>query len=227
MGSCNVPQNEKSGKDLIIKKCVEMVVDIVIADPADPELIQVASVDLEEVQVGDLVRFNKPIGSETAVTVGEIYFVVEVLPTGIKIASTINGSVIEFSAAHTDYDLEIFKTFAGSRSGSFSFNSEAIDISHAGTNQWKKTRDGAGMRSFSVSVSGVYSNSKLFTETEQEAINNALQCLAFADISTGKAYVGCFKATSFELTSEYDGEAGFSASFESSGAITIKAAVAA
>ena len=56
---------------------------------------------------------------------------------------------------------------------------------------------------------------------EASAFANSMVCLAFVDANAGRVYHGCFKIASLESSAEHNGEATFTASFESSGAITI------
>lgn len=217
MGTCNTTQNERGGKDLLLKICETVEVDVGTGSLAD--VINFGSHDLPE--VGDLVRFTAAeLGTaDGSVTAGDFYFVKSLTATGCKIAATPTGSAITFGAAHTDMDIELFRTIGGLRSPGFSFASEGIDISNHGSNQWKKLKDGAGMRSASISGSGVYTNSDNFQAMKASAKANELVCLAFIDVTGGVIESGCFKITSLELTGEYDGEANYSMSAESSGEV--------
>lgn len=217
MGSCNTAQNEKSGKDLLLKICKEIEIDVVFA--TDDEAFNATAHGLV---AGDLVRFGvETLGAVTGVTVGQLYFVVSTTANSFKISATPGGAAVGVSGDLTDVTIEVFQTVGGLRSKSIAFNAEAIDVSNHGSNQWKQIKDAAGMRSVSVSGSGVYVNEAVFKAMESQAFAQTLVCLAFIDASAGRCYSGCFKITSLENAGEYDGEATYSMSAESSGAVTI------
>lgn len=219
MGSCNTAQNERGGKDLLLKICKELEVDIAIGTADDPTAILATAHGLA---VGDLVRFlAAEIGTITDVTVGTFYFVKAVAANSFTIAATPTGTAITFTDPATNMDIEVFETIGGLRSKGFSFAAEGIDISNHGTNQWKEILDEAGMRSVSISGSGVYNNTTNFRTMRTNAFAQLLTCLAFIDVKAGEIYSGCFKITGIEASGEYDGESSFSMSAESSGEVTV------
>lgn len=225
MGSCNTAQKERSGKDLLMKKCVELEAAVAIGTGDDPTAIIVNAHELSE---GDLVRFGvEALGTVSEVTAGQIYFVKSIVDANkFKISASPGGAAITFTHAFSAMTIELFKTVGGLRSKSLAFNSEAVDVSSHGSNLWKKIKDNAGMRSVSLSGSGIYSSDSTFKSIEVDAFDNKLQCFAFVDVEGGRVYAGCFKVTSVENGGDYDGESSFSISCESSGEIAIYQAVA-
>lgn len=224
MGSCNTKQKESSGNDLLLKRCKEIEVDVQIGTGDDPTEILIADFDG---QAGDLIRFGvEALGTVSEVNVNQIYFIKEVTADGFKISASPGGAPITFTHAVASLTVEHFETVGGLRSKSYAFNSEAIDVSNHGSNQWREIKDGAGMRSVSISGGGVYSAADSYRNMENDAFANKLQCLAFVDVSGGRAVVGCFKVTSNEASGDYDGESAFSMSAESSGEVKIYQAVA-
>jgi predicted secreted protein len=219
MPSCNTAQNERSGKDLLLKICKEVEIDVAVGTADDPTAILLTA---HGFSVGDLVRFSAvELGTIDDVTADQLYFIKSVTANAFKIASTPTGTAIDFDQAITDMTIEVFETVGGLRSSGSAFASEGIDISSHGSNQWRKMKDGAGMRQVSISGSGVYSNIANYRAMEVSAFANLLVCLAFVDVAGGRIKSGCFKITALEETGEYDGEATFSMSAESSGEVTV------
>ena len=109
MGSCNTAQNEKSGKDLLLKMCKEVDVDVVFATDDEAFLL-----NAHGLVVGDLVRFGvESLGLVTGVTVGQLYFVVSTTANSFKISTTPGGAAVAVSADLTDITIEVFQTIGG------------------------------------------------------------------------------------------------------------------
>lgn len=170
---------------------------------------------------GDLVRFNT-IGNLTNVVAGKFYAIIEVISTtSFKISNVLNGTELVITGNGTDLELDIFSTFGGLRSKSFSFNTEGVDITNGDSDEWRKYLDKAGLRSFSVSGSGVYTNEELFQKVFADARENLLTCLMFIEVKTGMIFNGCFKITSLEVSGDYNAESNYSISAESSDKIEV------
>lgn len=216
MGSCNGTQEEKGGKDLLLKICEE--IEATIDETASTTLVTSVAHGAE---VGDLVRFGvDDIGTLTGVTEDTFYYVKTVPDADtFSIAASPGGTAITFGATFTN-TIEVFKTIGGLRSASVSFALEGVEKTNYGSNQYREYIDGAGIRAMSVSGDGVYNSSANFRTMETNALANLLQCFAFVEIVTGRIYSACFKVTSLETSAEFSGEATFSMSAESSGAIT-------
>jgi TP901-1 family phage major tail protein len=223
MGSCNTTANEKGGKDLLLKVCKEVEVNVAVGTGDEPTHILLSAHGLE---VGDLVRFGvESIGTNSDVVVGTMYYV-KAVPNAnaFTISLAPGGAVVTFTSALTALSIEVFQTLGGLRSKGFSFASEGVDVSNHGTNQWRKMLDGAGIKSASISGEGVYTSAANYRALEVSAFANQLVCLAFVDVVGGRIYVGCFKITAIEASAEYDGEATYSMSAESAGEVEIKQA---
>jgi len=214
MSTCNTVRNEKGGKDLLLKVCKEIEVDITATETN----VQSTAHGLE---VGDLVRFPT-LDTLNDVTVMQLYFVVEVPDADqFRISATPGGTPIAFDPGVTALTIEVFTTLGGLRSSSFSFSAEAIDVTNHGSNQWTQILDGAGLKSVEVSGEGVYTSAANYRLMESNAIAQLLTCMAFLDTVSGRIYAGCFKITGIEASAEYDGEASYSLSASSADEITI------
>jgi len=214
MASCNTAQNERAGKDLLLKICENKDVSVAITTDDDPQALLLAAHGLV---VGDMVRIDATeLGTVDDITADQLYFVVDVPSAGsFKIAASPGGTAITFTHAFTNKEFELLRTVGGLRSSSNSFSSEAVEISNYGSNQWRQIKDGAGFRTTSFSGDGVYNNSANYRAMEASAYANENVCLAFVDVSAGRVYHGCFKIVSLEASGEFNGEASFSMSAES------------
>lgn len=179
-------------------------------------------------EAGDLVSFDETVG--TAFNTSRFYFVSDGSADGtytaldgtiFKLSLTPDGTAITGDATDATVSINAYKTVGGLRTSSFAYSADDIDVSHHGTNQWKKLKSGAGMRSVAISGSGVYNNAANYRAMESSAMTNALVSLAFLDLDGGRIYSGSFKINSLEASGEYDGEASFSMSANSSGTVSV------
>lgn len=209
---CNDTQNELGGKELLLKTCV---LDTVAVTNASTTITAVA----HGAKVGDLIKFLE-VGALTSVVANTLYYV-KTVPTAdtMTISATRSGAAISMDAAEASLDVEIYVAVGGLRSKSMSLSSDGIDITSEDSDEWTTLLDGAGIRSMEISGDGVYNNSAVFQGVVTKFLANQLTCLAFVEYKSGRVYSGCFKITSLEITGSHDGEATYSMSASSSGAI--------
>ena len=118
-------------------------------------------------------------------------------------------------------------TIGGLRSTSMTINGEAVDITTKDSNAFissgnDKARDllqGGGVRSMSISASGVFTDSSTENILRGFAFDGAIQNydLIFSD---GSKISGAFLITSYERAGEFNGEETYSVTLESSNTIT-------
>ena len=118
-------------------------------------------------------------------------------------------------------------TIGGLRSTSMTINGEAVDITTKDSNAFissgnDKARDllqGGGVRSLSISASGVFTDSSTENILRGFAFDGAIQNydLIFSD---GSKIAGAFLITSYERAGEFNGEETYSVTLESSNTIT-------
>lgn len=215
MGSCNTARNEKGGKDMLLKICKQIIVTII-----DTQATITASA-AHGLAVGDIVRFITLDTLNDVVTTAIYWVITAPTSTTFTIAASPGGTAIVFSPGVVALTIDVFTTLGGLRSKGNSFSADSIDVSNHGSNQWKELLDQAGMKSVAVSGSGVYTSADNFRAMEADTYLGKLQCFAFLESITGRVYYGCFKVSSLEATGEYDGDAGYSMSADSSGEIKI------
>ena len=116
-----------------------------------------------------------------------------------------------------------FQTLAGLRATRISFNAETIDVtsleSHGG---WRELLGGAGVRSASLSGSGVFKDHSTDERTRQiffqaETPNFQVLIPDFGIIQ------GAFQITSLEYAGSFNGEATYELSLSSAGALDFMA----
>ena len=118
-------------------------------------------------------------------------------------------------------------TIGGLRSTSMTINGEAVDITSKDSNAFissgnDKARDllqGGGVRSMTLSASGVFTDSSTENILRGFAFDGAIQNydLVFSD---GSKISGAFLITSYERAGEFNGEETYSLTLESSNTIT-------
>ena len=115
---------------------------------------------------------------------------------------------------------EVFTTVAGLRDSSISINAETVDITNKDSSRNRTLLADSGIKSFSVSGSGVF----LDSASEQTILTNFTAStfknyqIIIPDFNT---FTGAFQITSMEYSGSYNGEVTYSISFESSGGVTI------
>lgn len=111
----------------------------------------------------------------------------------------------------------VFVTVAGLRATRLSFNQDTVDVTTADApGQWRELLAGAGLRTASVSGSGIF---------RDEASDAALRRVFFDGRAPGFELVipdfgtvrGAFQITNLEYSGNHDGEAGFEVSLASAG----------
>jgi TP901-1 family phage major tail protein len=114
-------------------------------------------------------------------------------------------------------------TVGGMRSTSMTLNDEAVDISNKDSGSQRELLPAGGILSMSITASGVFTDS-----TAEQTLRSAYGTSTFKsyniivpDLGT---YAGTFMIASLEYAGEYNGEATYSVTLESSGSITFSSA---
>lgn len=213
MAVCNTTQKEIGGKDLILKKCKEFL--NISTTSTDTEF----TITAHGAKVGDIIKFTD-VSTLTVVNVDDFYSIVTIVDANtVEIAASPGGTALVANATQSTADVLVFRTLGGLRSKELSFSSEAIDVTNVDSNEWKSMLDNSGVRSVSISGSGVYTSETVFTEFRNDFLNNALTCIMLLDAKTGELYEGCFKISELSISGDYDAEGTYSVSAESSGPV--------
>lgn len=117
----------------------------------------------------------------------------------------------------------VFETLAGLRATRLSFNAETVDVtSLESTGGWRELLSGAGVKSASISGSGVFKDTAGDERARQIFFDG--QTPAFQVIIPDFGVVqGPFQIASIEYAGTYDGEATYELSLASAGALEFTA----
>ena len=114
-------------------------------------------------------------------------------------------------------------TLGGRRSSTLTINDEAVDITNKDSSNNRTLLPDAGVTSMTISGSGVFTDSTAETTMRTNIGGAALSSMSFIVPDLG-TFAGSFHIASLEYGGEYNGEATWSATFESGGAVTFSAA---
>jgi len=127
-------------------------------------------------------------------------------------------------------------TIGGLRSSSITLSDESVDITTKSSSGYRTLLAGGGVNSISISGSGVFTDDvyenlmkdAYFAQQNLAVDGSTAQTPAFENfefyIPTFFKFTGAFQITSLEYAGEYNGEATYSMSFESTGIILVTAA---
>ncbi|MCQ0971883.1 phage major tail protein, TP901-1 family [Paracoccus sp. TK19116] len=116
-----------------------------------------------------------------------------------------------------------FETVAGLRATRLSFNAETVDVtSLESEGGWRELLGGAGMRSATLSGSGVFRDASTDGRARQIFFDGEMPRyqVIIPDFGTVE---GPFQITSLEYSGSYNGEATYELSMSSAGALTFEA----
>ena len=117
-----------------------------------------------------------------------------------------------------------FATVAGMRSKSIALNSTTIDITNADSaGRWRELLAQSGLRTCTVSGSGVFTDATTDETVRKHYFDDTTPGCELL-IPTFGTIAGSFRITSLEYSGEHEGEATFSMTLESAGAIAFTAA---
>ena len=118
----------------------------------------------------------------------------------------------------------VFVTVGGMRSKSISLNAETVDISDSdSTNKWRELLAGAGLKSATITGSGVFKDSAGEEDVRGYFFAQTIVDYQFIVPDFG-TIEGNFQCSSIDYAGEHNGEATFSMTFESAGELTWTAA---
>jgi len=113
-----------------------------------------------------------------------------------------------------------FATVAGMRTTQLQVNGEAVVVTHKGSGGWRELLSGAGVRSVSVTGSGVFTGSAAEGRVKGNALTGVLDDYELS-FESGERMRGRFLVTRLDYSGEYNGERNYSLSLESSGAVAL------
>ncbi len=113
-----------------------------------------------------------------------------------------------------------FETIAGLRATRLAFNAETVDVTNvASAGRWRELLAGAGMRSASISGSGVFRDGESDERVRQAFFDGVAPRFRVIVPEFG-VIEGAFQITGIEYAGAIQGEATFEVSLASAGALT-------
>ncbi|HZG08807.1 MAG TPA: phage tail protein [Allosphingosinicella sp.] len=111
-----------------------------------------------------------------------------------------------------------FATVAGMRTTQLSVNGEAVNVTSKDSGGWRELLSGAGVRSVSVSASGIFTGSAAELRIKGSALAGLLDDYELS-FESGERLRGRFLVTRLDYSGDYNGERNYALSLESSGPV--------
>ena len=112
----------------------------------------------------------------------------------------------------------IFATVAGMRTTQMSVNGEGVNVTSKDSGGWRELLSGAGVRSVSVSASGIFTGSAAEVRLKSNALAGTIDDYELS-FESGERMRGRFLVTRLDYSGDYNGERNYALSLESSGAV--------
>ncbi len=112
-----------------------------------------------------------------------------------------------------------YTTVAGLRATQLSVNGEAVNVTSKDSGGWRDLLPGAGVRSVSVSGSGIFTGSAAETRLRNHALAGAIDDYELS-FESGEKLRGRFLVTRLDYAGDYNGERTYTLALESSGAVS-------
>lgn len=114
---------------------------------------------------------------------------------------------------------ESFNTIGGLRSSEITLNDEAVDVTNKDSSGVRVLLPDAGIHSMTISGSGVFTD-----ESQDTTLKNAMNASTFSNfqfiIPDLGTYEGAFMVESLSYAGEFNGEATYSITLQSSGSVS-------
>lgn len=111
-----------------------------------------------------------------------------------------------------------FTTVAGLRTTQMSVNAETVVVTNQGSGGWRELLSGAGVRSVSLSGSGVFTGSVAETRIKTNALSGAVDDYQVS-FESGETITGRFLITRLDYAGDFNGERTYTLALESSGPV--------
>jgi len=111
-----------------------------------------------------------------------------------------------------------FSTVAGMRTTQMSVNGEAVNVTSKDSGAWRELLSGAGIRSVSVSGSGIFSGSAAESRLKSNALAGIVDDYELS-FESGERMQGKFLVTRLDYSGDYNGERNYALNLESAGPV--------
>jgi len=112
----------------------------------------------------------------------------------------------------------VFSTIAGLKTTQLSVNGDLVAITNKDSGGWRELLSGAGVRSVSVSGSGIFTGSSAETQLRGLALAGNLADYELS-FESGERMKGRFLVSRLEYAGDFNGERNYTLALESSGVV--------
>ena len=112
----------------------------------------------------------------------------------------------------------VYATVAGMRTTQMSVNGEAVNVTSKDSGGWRELLSGAGVRSVSVSASGIFTGSAAEVRVKANALAGLIDYYELS-FESGERMRGRFLVSRLDYSGDYNGERNYTLSLESSGPV--------
>ena len=111
-----------------------------------------------------------------------------------------------------------FTTVAGLRTTQLAINADTVVVTNQGSGGWRELLGGAGVRSVSISGSGVFTGSAAEARIKASALAGTIDDYRVS-FESGETITARFLITRLDYAGDFNGERTFTLALESSGAV--------
>ena len=112
----------------------------------------------------------------------------------------------------------VFQTVAGLRTTQFSVTGDMVIVTNKGSGGWRELLSGAGVRSVSVSATGIFLASAAEIKVRDNALGGMLDTYQLS-FESGETVTGQFLVQRLDYAGDFNGERNYTIQLESSGAV--------
>ena len=112
-----------------------------------------------------------------------------------------------------------YTTIAGLRATTLAINATAVDVTNKGSGGWTELLSGAGVRSVTLTGSGIFMNSGAELRTRNNALSSLVDDYAVT-FETSDTLRGKFIITKLDYAGDYNGERTYTLTLQSTGAVS-------
>lgn len=112
----------------------------------------------------------------------------------------------------------VFTTVAGLRTTQLAINADTVVVTNQGSGGWRELLNGAGVRSVSISGSGVFTGSVAEARIKASALAGTIDDYRVS-FESGETITARFLITRLDYAGDFNGERTFTLALESSGAV--------
>lgn len=133
------------------------------------------------------------------------------------------GSLVLLKVGNGATPTELFTSIGGLRTTSFTHNNQSVDATNRESGAWRALLDGAGMRSISISGSGVFTDSAAEEAVRGFALSNSVRNYELT-FGNGDKLTGPFQITAYQRAGSYSDAETYSLTLASAGQVTFTTA---